>query len=159
MTFKSTVYRMTLASSLIFLGTTQAQAKLDFLEPAKLAQTIKKEVAKQSIGANMNLVSADILDGVSAALKYRIQSEPSYVNGYYTRLDKYTFGVNINPGDIIEGLDVPVGFSINKNAEVIFARQFKSQAESLTAVPYSLKQLPLSAQTATRELDPGDFVS
>lgn len=159
MMFKRTVYKMTFASSLMLLGTVQAQAKLDFLEPAKLTQAIKKEVAKQSIGANVNLVSADILDGVSAALKYRIQSEPSYVNGYYTRIDKYTFGVDINPGDIIEGLDVPVGFNINKNAEVIFARQFKSQAESLKAIPYTLKQLPLSAHTAIRELDPGDFVS
>jgi hypothetical protein len=81
------------------------------------------------------------------------------VNGYYTRLDRYIFGVDIRPGDLIEDLDVPVGFSINKNAEVIFARQFKSQTESLTALPYSLKQLPLSAQTARRELNAGDFVS
>lgn len=159
MKMKRSLLGITLASGLLVMGAVPARADLDFLEPAKLGQVIKKEVAKQSIGANVNLVSGEVFEGISAALKYRIQSDPSYVNGYYTRLDRYIFGVDVNPGDIIEGLDVPVGFNINKNAEVIFARQFKSQSESLTALPYTLKHLPLSSQVARRELNAGDFVS
>lgn len=159
MSFKNALAQLTLATGLVSLGALPAYADLGFLEPAQIARTIKKEVAKQSIGTNVNLVNADIFEGISAALKYRIQSEPSYVDGFYTRLDRYTLSVDINPGDIIEELNTPIGFGINKNAEIIFARQFKSQTESLTALPYTLKNIPLTAQTAIRELQVGDFVS
>ncbi|WP_415063279.1 hypothetical protein [Bdellovibrio sp.] len=160
MAFTKTFLKLTLITGVaVGFVTSTAHADFDFLEPAAIAERVKKEVAKQSIGANLNLVNAEIFEGISASLKYRIQSEPSYVDGYYTRLDRYTLGVNINPGDLIEDLDTPIGFSINKGVEIVFARQFKSQTESLTAIPYSVQNLPLTAHRALTRLNVGDFVA
>lgn len=153
------ILKMTLATGCALSLSIPAYAGFDFLEPAKITERIKKEVAKQSIGADVPLVDAEIFEGISASLKYRIQSEPSYVDGYYTRLDRYTLGVNVSPGDLIDGLSTPIGFSINKGSEIIFARQFKSQMQSLTALPYSIHNLPLTANQALTRLNVGDFVA
>ncbi|QDK39085.1 hypothetical protein [Bdellovibrio sp. NC01] len=151
---------LSLSAGLIIGSTLPAHAGgLEFLEPAKLAQKVKNLIAKQKIGATVNIVDAEVFDGLSAALKYKMQSEPSYVDGYYTRLDKYTLDVDANPGDFIDGNDLPLGFSIDHQSEIIFARQFKKQSESLTALPYTPKNLPLSAEQAIKNLNPGDFVA
>ena len=47
-------------------------------------------------------MNADIIDGISTSLRYKIESEPSYVDGYYTRIDKYTLNMGVNVGDLIE---------------------------------------------------------
>lgn len=136
-----------------------AHAGLDALKPATLWERIQKEVAKKEISSNIPLVSADIIDGLSTSLQYRIQSEPSYVDGFYTRLDKYIMNFDLRPGDYIEALDTPVGMNIRKGAEIIFARQFKTQKDSLLALPYTPRNLPFTAQAALERLEPGDFVS
>lgn len=153
-------YLSLLSASVIIASVVPAHAGgLDFLEPANLAQKVKNIIAKQKIGATVNIVDAEVFDGLSAALKYKMQSEPSYVDGYYTRLDKYTLDVDATPGDLIDGNDLPLGFSIDHESEIIFARQFKKQSDSLTAIPYGPKNLPLSAEQAIRNLNPGDFVA
>ncbi|MNJ99895.1 hypothetical protein D3C87_176760 [compost metagenome] len=138
---------------------TPANAALDFLEPAFLKERVRKEVAKASIRGSLNLVDVEIYNGISASIRYRLESEPSYIEGYYTRLDRYLLSASISPGDILEDNDSPIGFSVNKDTEVIFARQFKSQGQSLTAMPYTLKHIPLSAKNAIENLQPGDFVA
>ena len=160
MKFKNQLIGMSLSAGLI-LGTSASALAggLDFLEPAKVAQKVKNIIAKQKIGGTVNVVNAEVFDGLSAAIKYKIQSEPSYVDGYYTRLDQYTIDLNANPGDLINGNDLPLGFSIDNTSEIIFARQFKKQSESLTALPYGPKNLPLSAHEAIKNLNPGDFVA
>lgn len=132
---------------------------MDFLEPTFIQERIRKEIAKASIRGTLNLVDAEIFDGVSASLKYRIESEPSYVDGYYTRLDRYALSTRLSPGDIIDDNDSPLGFSVEKGTEIIFARQFKSQGDSLIALPYTFKNIPLSAKNAIENLQPGDFVA
>lgn len=129
------------------------------LQPAGIVDKIKKQVAKISIGKEVNIVDAAIYDGLSTALSYRIQSEPSYIDGYYTRLDRYRLRVDLNPGDFIDDDDQPFGFDIQKNVEVIFARQFKTQKDSLASMPYTFKNFPLNADRATRRLNVGDFIA
>jgi hypothetical protein len=131
----------------------------NLLRPAGLMDKIKKEVAKISLGAQVNIVEAAIYEGLSTALSYRIESEPSYIDGYYTRLDKYRLRVALNPGDFIDDDNTPFGFDIKKDVEVIFARQFKSQRASLTSLPYTFKNFPLTAERATRQMNVGDFVA
>lgn len=152
--------KIAVLSSSVAMSTGSVHAGgLDFLEPSKISGTIKNIIAKQSIGANINIVDAQIYESLAAALNYKLASEPSYVDGYYTRLDKYTLDVDANPGDFIDGNDLPIGFSIDSNTEITFARQFKKQSDSITALPYGPKNLPLSARQAINNLKPGDFVA
>ncbi len=141
------------------LGPTNAFAGSDFLEPSKIAERIRKQIAKQKIGGAIDIIDGEIFEGISTGLGYRIKSEPSYVDGYYTRLDRYELQLDINAGDLIDDNDSPFGFGIRKENNVIFARQFKSQKESLTAIPYTFKNIPLTSQKAIRNLNPGDFVA
>lgn len=129
------------------------------LEPASLMDRIKKQVARLSIGKEVDIVETSIYEGLSTALSYRIQSEPSYIDGYYTRLDKYRLRVDLNPMDFIDDDDHPIGFDIRKDVEVIFARQFKSQKQSLLSAPYTFKNFPLNADRASRRMNVGDFVA
>ncbi|WP_413289971.1 hypothetical protein [Bdellovibrio sp. HCB337] len=129
------------------------------LEPASLVDRIKKQVARLSIGKEVDIVEASIYEGLNTALSYRIQSEPSYIDGYYTRLDKYRLKVDLNPMDMIDDDDEAFGFNIRKEVEVIFARQFKSQKQSITSMPYTFKNFPLNADRAKRRMNVGDFVA
>lgn len=142
-----------------FAVSVPAQAGWDFLDVTKIPQAIKKQVAKQRIGGSIDLVDAEIFDGLSSALKYKIESEPSYVDGYYTRLDRYTLNIDVTPGDLLDDNDSPIGFGIHKENEVIFARQFKSQKDSLLAAPYTFKNIPLTAHKAINNMNVGDFVA
>ncbi len=125
----------------------------------KIAQKVKDQVSKMSVGANVNLVNLDIFDGLSLSAKYRLESEPSYINGYYTRIDKYTLNADLNVGELTNSIKKPLSFNIVKATDVVFARQFKSQSESIKALPYSLKRFPLTAEKASQELEAGDFVA
>ncbi|KYG68457.1 hypothetical protein AZI87_04195 [Bdellovibrio bacteriovorus] len=158
MMIRKQVLALLLASGL--LGTVApAQAGWEVLKPANIWEKIQKEVAKQDIGASVNLVNAEILEGISTSLRYRIESEPSYVDGFYTRIDKYSLKFDLNPGDFIDDLDTPVGMNIEKDSEIVFARQFKSQKDSLLALPYTPRNLPFTAKKALERLEPGDFVA
>lgn len=159
MMLKKQLLSLMMVSGLSIIATSQAQAGWEVLKPANIWERIQKEVAKQEIGAGVNLVNAEILDGLSTSLRYRIESEPSYVDGFYTRIDKYTLKLGLNPGDFIDDLDTPVGISLEKNSEIIFARQFKSQKDSLLALPYTPRNLPFTAKKALERLQPGDFVA
>ncbi|WP_415064081.1 hypothetical protein [Bdellovibrio sp.] len=159
MMLRTKLLALSLVSGLSFIATSPAQAGWEALQPANVWERIQKQVAKQQIGASVNLVSAEVLDGISTSLRYRIQSEPSYMDGFYTRIDKYVLNFGLSPGDFIEDLDTPVGMRMDKNSEIIFARQFKSQSSSLLALPYTPRNLPFTAQRAIERLEPGDFVA
>lgn len=136
-----------------------SQAADGVLEPAGIIDRIKKEVGKIRIDKEVSIVETGIYEGLSTALSYRIQSEPSYIDGYYTRLDRYRLRVDLNPGDLIDDDNTPLGFNIKKDVEVIFARQFKTQRESLASRPYTFKNFPLTAQRAAERMNVGDFVA
>ncbi|QDK46888.1 hypothetical protein DOM22_17870 [Bdellovibrio sp. ZAP7] len=135
-----------------------SHAGLDIFEPSKVLEKIRKQIAKQDIGATIGL-SADIIDGLSVSLKYKAKSEPSYLDGYYTRLDKYIMTTNVNVGDLLNGDITPFGFDVEQGTEVYFARQFKSQGDSIKALPYTLDRIPFTAQKAVQKLKVGDFVA
>ncbi|WP_291515565.1 hypothetical protein [Bdellovibrio sp. ArHS] len=151
-------FTLLLASGFLF-NVAPAHAGWEVLKPANIWERIQKEVAKQDIGASVSLVNAEILEGISTSLRYKIESEPSYVNGFYTRIDKYSLNFGLNPGDFIDDLDTPIGMSLEKGSEIIFARQFKSQKDSLLALPYTPRNLPFTAEKALERLEPGDFVA
>lgn len=144
---------------LVILMASSAFANLDYLQPATIATRLRNEIAKQKIAGDANLVNIDVFNGLSIAAKYHLQSEPSYVDGYYTRMDQYTFGADINPGDILSGLGVPLTFGIKRGTDIIFARQFHSQKDSLLALPYTFLNFPLTAERAREKLAVGDFVA
>lgn len=156
---KNHILRSIFSAILLITAALPAHAGLDFLAPAHLWERIQKQVAKQDIGATVGMVNAEILDGLSTSLQYRLQSEPSYVDGFYTRIDKYVVQFDLNPGDFIEALDSPVGMNVKKGSEIIFARQFKTQKDSLLATPYSPRNIPFTAENAKERLEPGDFVA
>lgn len=159
MMLKKSFLTAVLAAGFSVLTAVPASAGWEVLKPANAWEKIKKEVAKQEIGGSLTLVNADIIDGISTSLRYKIESEPSYVDGYYTRIDKYMMNMGVNVGDLINDMDSPVSFGIDKGTEIIFARQFKSQKDSLLSLPYTMRNLPLTAEKAITRLVPGDFVA
>lgn len=157
MLLRSQIFAGFLAAGLLVAS--PVQAGWEVFKPAPIIEKIKKGIAKQEIGASVNLVNAEILDGISTSLRYKLESEPSYVDGYYTRIDKYTMKFKVNPLEMFDDLDTPIGLGLEKGSEIIFARQFKNQKSSLLAMPYTMKNLPLTADKAINNLIPGDFVA
>lgn len=149
--------KLLLLISLVSLSA-PAQADWGFLEPANLLQRIRNQIAKAQINGSLDLVAPEMAEGISAAIRYQLGSEPSYVDGFYTRLDRYVLEADVAPGDIIDDASLPIGFNLRKKSEVIFARQFKRQFESVTALPYTFANLPLNSEKALTRLNVGDFV-
>ncbi len=159
MKFTSSLFFAILLGLSLTAAPTTSQAGWGFLEPAKIIEKIRQQIAKQDIGVSIGLIDGEIFNGFSTALRYRLESEPSYMDGFYTRVDRYKLDARVNPGDILEDNDSPIGFAIEQNTEIIFARQFKSQTDSLKAWPYTLKNLPLNTHKALCNLQVGDFVA
>lgn len=132
---------------------------IGLLEPVGFFDRIRKEISKISIRAQVDIVNAALYDGLATALSYRFESEPSYIDGYYTRVDKYQLRINLRPGDFLDDDTEPFGFDIRKSVDVFFARQFKTQKESFTALPYTFRNFPLNADRAIRRMNVGDFVA
>lgn len=158
MNFRDSLLKKSILMLLVIIST-KAHALPDFLEPAKVAGSVKKAIETATIGGNLKLFNAEVYDGVTTALQYKIQTEPSYIDGYYTRYDRYKFKMDVSPTDWISGYDSPLGFSIHKNAEIFFARQFKTQKESITALPYTILNFPINSKRAIEKLNPGDFIA
>lgn len=132
----------------------------DFLDRAKIEKRIREEVADLDIGANIGLGDLDLVEGVNLSAKYHYEVEPSYQDAYFTRIDKWDVKTNINAGDIISNVvDLPFSFSVNRNNSFFFVRQFKSNLQALSALPYTPKSLPVNAKRALSQLNAGDFVS
>ena len=90
---------------------------------------------------------------------YRYEVEPSYMDGWYSRMDKWTMNATLRPGDFIDNEDLPISLNIDHGVDVVFVRQFKERKEAMTALPYTFARLPLKAKWARDNLQPGDFVS
>lgn len=159
---------------MLFAQLTFADGLSDHLTPEninaktqKVKKNIKDKIADADINITAKLLDLDIVDGLNLAVKYRYELEPSYSSeGLYTRTDKYIVNLDLASGDLLNvtgdnGLSdqFPIGFSIKKGAEILFARQFDNQSKAAFALPYSLLQLPTTAKNALARLNPGDFVS
>lgn len=129
-----------------------------FLEPANIIKQIKAEIAKARIDKDITILDKTMINGIGQGIKYRYDSEPSYVDQFYTRLDQYTLNANANIGTLLGADTTPFGFSISRGTDITFARQFKSQLDSVLALPYTPMNIPFTAEKM-KQLNNGDFVS
>lgn len=139
--------------------TSQAATLDDYLEKKSIPSKISNAIANLDINFGFKLANIDPIDGANLSGKYNYEVEASYLNKFYTRMDKWDIQTAINVGEILKDtLDLPFSFSVNRNSSFIFVRQFQKKKEAATALPYSLKNLPLNATQALL-LESGDFVS
>ncbi|MGM0607815.1 MAG: hypothetical protein ACQESP_05305 [Candidatus Muiribacteriota bacterium] len=127
----------------------------------KIKGKVHEEILDLDVDFDVNLLDFDIAEGISLATKYKWGLEPSYNDGYFTRIDSYKVKNDIKIGDIIEdvaNVSLPVYLNIRSGKEIIFARQFKSQKKAATALPYNPIKLPVNSENA-RKMNVGDFVS
>jgi hypothetical protein len=152
--------RINFLAVLFFLcfGFSQAGIK-DYLNPEKLKKSIKKEIAELDIKFKLKLLDVNVAEGVGIASGYRYEVEPSYMDGFYNRVDKWNLNMSLSPGDWVPDYDLPISLNISSGAEIIFVRQFKKKMKAMKAMPYTPARIPLTAKRALEKLQPGDFVS
>ncbi|MBT3786632.1 hypothetical protein HOF92_16780, partial [bacterium] len=131
----------------------------NYLESAKIKEEIKNEIAELDIGFKVDLFDLNLAEGVGISSRYRYEVEPSYIDDWYTRIDKWVLNTDLRPGDFIKDLDLPISVNVGNGMEVVFVRQFKTRKEAMKALPYTFARLPLKAKLARSKLQPGDFVS
>jgi hypothetical protein len=119
---------------------------------------IKKFLDNNDLKANVKLLDLDLVEGLSFGAKYKYQVEQSRLRPeYFTRVDRYVLGANINPGVLIDGL-TPINFGFGQESEIIFAQQFDSGSEARKpGNGYWPKHLPVNSQKAL-SLKAGDYV-
>lgn len=127
---------------------------------AEVQEKIREEIANLDINFSADLFDIDIAEGISLSSKYKYQVEPSYIDKYYTRVDRWRTRFGINIGDIApDVIKSPFHFGIAKESDIFFVRQFKDRPTALKALPYTLAKLPLTAKLALHSLNVGDFVA
>ena len=154
--------RLVLASILtIALSISSTQAGLgDFLDNRELPKKVRDEIADLDISFSADLGDLDLINGINLSTKYRYEVESSYIDQYFTRVDKWDLKAKVDVGDMIENIaETPFSFSIERKNSFFFVRQFKDKKEAVKAAPYTPKRLPLSAELALKNLNTGDFVS
>jgi hypothetical protein len=145
--------------AIILLSQVSAFASIkDYFTWANIKEKIVSEVANMDVSFDLDLIDGNIGRGVGVKTFYKYEVEPSFIQDSYLRVDRYSFNVNLNPGDIIDGIS-PVYFNVSKGNELYFIRNFSSQVKALTALPYSFNKLPYNAKTTLERLNTGDFVS
>ena len=122
---------------------------------------IKKHLLELDLNFSIDLLKIELLEGIDFITKYRYDSEPSYHNGYYTRIDKWDAKFKINAGELLENIvgELPFGNTIQPGKSIIFVRQYKDQLKARTALPINpILKLPRNAKIA-QDLEEGTFVS
>lgn len=159
---KNFTFRFLVASILTTAFSIQvSQAGLgNFLDKRELPKKIRDEIADLDISFSADLGDFDLVNGINISTKYRYEVEASYMDQYYTRIDKWDLKAAVDVGDMIDNfVDTPFSFSIDRKNSFFFVRQFKNKKEAVTSLPYTPKRLPLSADLALKNLSVGDFVS
>lgn len=138
----------------------QALSLERFLDRKEMQRKIRDKIAEQDINFDISLGDIDLMEGINIAGEYHYEVEASYINKFYSRVDKWDVRAKINIGDVIKDLiDSPFGFTVNRDTSFYFVRQFPSKKEAIKATPYGPQKLPLNAKLALANLNPGDFVS
>lgn len=156
-----TYYVVSLGVSL-YLPTAKGQSSQieKSLEPGRIQSRIQREIGRLEVDQTVKLLDVDLFDGLSAAVKYKYEVEPSFKGDFHLRMDRWILDTQLRPGDILEEFyNTRVGVTIEKGAQVLFIRPFKSKLDSMTALPYTPKQIPFTAKKVASELQVGDFVS
>lgn len=147
----------------ILLATTQVTqaAKLeDYLDRKEIQRKLREEIADQDISFGVDLGNIDLIEGINLSSRYRYDVEASYIDKFYTRIDKWDINTQINIGEVFKNaVDLPFSFSVNRNNSFFFVRQFPKKTEAMKALPYTPLKLPLNAKMALKNLSAGDFVS
>ena len=127
------------------------------LENIKLR--IKDEIEKLELTTDVELLNSEIIDGVGLGIQYKYELEPSYEAGFFTRADAWKVNSRLNPSTLVRASGLPISLQFEPGAEIYFVRQFKRQIDAATAIPFTPKRLPFSAEKAIKHLNPGDFIS
>jgi hypothetical protein len=137
----------------------------DYFKPAdtqKWQRQIKEKVAALDVKASANLFDLSFSDAASIGMKYRIALEPGYKHNFHSRIDTWQLQTALTLGDYLRsvvGEDFPVFLNFEKGAEVSFLRQFPTKSEALKATPYTIQQLPTTADRALKYLKVGEMAS
>jgi hypothetical protein len=101
-------------------------------------------------------LSLELIEGIVVGAGYKYRVEPEGSEGYFTRIDAYSFPRGASPGDLLDGLPLRIGLS--GGSELLFAQQLASGAEARSpASAYLPQRIPLSAAKALT-LRTGDYV-
>lgn len=131
-----------------------------FLQKAVIQEKVRDSFLNTSVKFNFDIIKADLTDGVSLGTNYSYDVSPSFKQGQQTRMDKWSIEADIRPGDIIPGIiESPFSIGLIKNTSISFIRQFKSKKDAITAVPYGLDRIPLTANKVLNKLKEGDLVA
>lgn len=145
--------------TIIFVSQANALASFtDHFKWTKIKERIVSEVANMDVSFDLDLVNSDITRGVGSKIFYKYEVEPSFIPNSYLRIDRYSFNINLKPGDIIDGIS-PVYMNIHRGNDLYFIRNFDSQVKALTALPYTFNKLPYNAKSTLERMNIGDFVS
>lgn len=148
---------LTIAASLLFDANLAHASLKDFLVPTQLPSLPKKFESEVEVRGNQKYLSSSLLGALSYSANYYYHVEPSYQNGFYSRVDGWKLTDGLQPGDLLSGL--PVSLVLEQGADVYFVRQFSSQKEAIASAPViDPRHLPLSADLVDRFLTPGDLV-
>jgi len=130
------------------------------IDSDNIENRIKRELMELDYEQDLKVFDLEIIDGIKTSIEYSYALEPSYVDGYYTRADKYKLTNQISPGAWFEQdtEKFPVYLNLAKGDELIFVRQFKQQKKAILALPMHPGQFPWNSERAIK-LDPGTFVS
>lgn len=123
-----------------------------------ISTRIIKELKNLKVSTGIDLYDGSIVPGVSSKITYEYKMEPSFFPNKYLRLDQWIIKNEIRVGDILDDLS-PFRLNIAKDSSVYFIRNFDSQKEALTALPYSINKIPYDSKSTLERLNVGDFFS
>jgi hypothetical protein len=149
--------------SLILLISVQAPAYAslhDIIDPVFWKNTLNEQIERLNIDFNADVIDTSVVPGAPLTLQYQYHVSPSYLPHSYNRIDKYDLNLNVNIGSMIKALNnTPLSFTMSRNQNFFFVRQFPHIKDAISAIPYSPKRLPITAKKALEQLEVGDFAS
>lgn len=111
---------------------------------------------------DVKVLSQEIFDGARLNVFWNRETKPAYFNSLFTRYDRYRLSPTLDLESRIvkigDGQFTP-GLKVRNSAEVIFARQFKNARDAFWADAYYPTRMPITADRALNNLNPGDFFS
>lgn len=111
---------------------------------------------------DVKVLSQELFEGARLNVFWNRETKPAYFNGLFTRYDRYrlspTLDLESRVLSIGDGHFTP-GLKIRDSAEVIFARQFRNARDAFWAEAYYPTRMPITAERALNNLNPGDFFS
>ncbi len=123
-----------------------------------ISTRIVNELKNVKISTGLDLYDGSVINGVSSKVAYEYKMEPSFLPNKFLRLDKWVVHNEIRVGDILDGI-LPFRLNIEKDSSIYFIRNFDSQKQAATAIPYSVNKIPYDSKSTIERLNVGDFFS